>query len=300
MLAYLVELSARVAQYLGASPGQVLLGHGSYDLLYTTLAAVLEPGRRAVIPQPSFPAYRQFAELHGAEVVEAGMNDELQYDNAALADAAKDAHVVVLASPNNPTGAVIDPTDLEHLVQTSGALFIVDEAYFDFHGESAVELTASCRNLCVLRTFSKGFSAAGLRIGALVCHADAKPLFEAARVPYSVNVFAMAAAEAAIDHAGALRVHVEEIKRERERVTRLLKARRGVKVYPSRSNFLLFETDRPAQALWQSMVGRGVLVRDVSRMPRLDRALRVTIGRPEENDSFLKALEFAITEVPPV
>ncbi|MBX3473279.1 MAG: histidinol-phosphate transaminase [Planctomycetes bacterium] len=293
------EFTARVARYLNVDPTQVLVGNGSNELLYAIFVATLETGRKVVIPQPTFTLYKLLAELLGAQVITTGLGPDMQYDAAALETAARDASVVVLASPNNPTGSVINPMDLEHLVQTTSALWVVDEAYFEFHGETALELVRTCPNLVVLRTFSKAFATAGLRFGCMVCHPDALTMFAAAKLPYNLNIFTMAAVEVAIEHAVTLKGRLEEIKRERERVTRLLKASKGVHVYPSRANFLLFETDRNPRALWQSMVNRGVLTRDVSGYPGLGKALRVSIGRPEENDAFLKALEYAITEVPP-
>ncbi len=293
------DFTNKVAKYLGVGADQVLVGNGSNELLYAIFVATLEPGRKVLIPQPTFTLYKLLAEILGAEVLTSGLDTDMQYDAVALETAARDANVVVLASPNNPTGSVINPIDLEHLVQTTHALWVVDEAYFEFHGETALELTRTCPNLVVLRTFSKAFATAGLRFGCMVCHPNALPLFAAAKLPYNLNIFTMAAVETAMEHAVTLKGRLEEIKRERERVARLLKASRGVRVYPSRSNFLLFETDRDPRALWQSMVNRGVLIRDVSSYPRLERALRVSIGRPEENDAFLKALEFAITEIAP-
>lgn len=288
---------AKVAAHIGAGPEQLLVGNGSNELLYAIFVSTLERGRKVVIPQPAFTVYKLLANLLGAEIIGEGINDELQYDAAALEKAARDASVVVLASPNNPTGSVIEPTDLEHLVNTSDALWVIDEAYFEFHGETAIELTRNCRNLVVLRTFSKALATAGLRFGCMVAHPEAVPIFAAAKLPYNLNIFTMTAVETAIENAVTLKARVEEIKRERDRVARKLREYRGVKVYPSRANFLLFETGRDPRDVWKAMVSRGVLVRDVSKYPRLEKALRVSIGRPEENDAFLKALEYAITVV---
>lgn len=291
------DFIAKVAAYIGADSSQLLVGNGSNELLYAIFVSTLERGRKVVIPQPTFTVYKLLADLMGAEVVTAGLDADLQYDAAALEAAAADAAVVVLATPNNPTGSVINPTDLEHLVNSSEALWVIDEAYFEFHGESALELTRSLRNLVVLRTFSKALATAGLRFGCMISHPEALSLFAPAKLPYNVNIFTMAAVETAIENAGTLRSRVDEIKRERERVARHLREYKGVKVYPSRANFLLFETARNPRELWKAMVGRGVLTRDVSGYPRLQQALRVSIGRPEENDAFLKALEYAMTVV---
>ncbi|MCA8910359.1 MAG: histidinol-phosphate transaminase [Planctomycetes bacterium] len=288
---------AKVASHIGADAEQVLVGNGSNELLYAIFVSTLERGRKVVIPQPTFTVYKLLANLLGADIAVEGLDEELQFDAEALETASQDASVVVLATPNNPTGSVIDPTDLEHLVNTSGALWVIDEAYFEFHGETAIELTRNCRNLVVLRTFSKALATAGLRFGCMVAHPEARPIFSAAKLPYNLNIFTMAAVETAIDNAVTLKSRVDEIKRERERVARRLREYKGCKVYPSRANFILFETNRDPRELWKAMVSRGVLVRDVSNYPRLAKALRVSIGRPEENDAFLKALEYAITVV---
>ena len=292
------QFVAQVARYIGVDSQQVLVGNGSNELMYATFACVLEPGKKLVLTQPTFTLYALLGKLFGAQVVDVPLDSDLRFDVAGLEKAACDAALVVIASPNNPTGSVIDPTDLEHLVASNSALFVVDEAYFDFHGESALELTRTYRNVVVLRTFSKAFATAGLRFGLMVGHADAIPFFATAKLPYNVNIFTMAAVEVAMEHAVTLKGRLEEIKRERERVLRVLRANSAIRAFPSRANFVLFETDRPARKIWHSMVKRGVLIRDVSGYPRLGRALRVSIGRPEENDAFLKALEFALVEVP--
>lgn len=291
------DFIAGIARHIGVEPEQVMVGNGSNELLYAAFVSTLEPGRKVVIPTPTFTVYRLLANLMGAEVIEAGLDDNLEYDAGALAEAAEGASAVVLASPNNPTGTVINPTDLEHLVMTTSALWLIDEAYFEFHGETALDLTRNCRNVMVLRTFSKAFATAGLRFGFAVTHPEARPVFSAAKLPYNLNIFTMAAVETALANGGALKSRVDELKRERERVARKLGEYKGVKVYPSRANFLLFEPGRDPREVWKAMVSRGVLIRDVSKYPRLQKALRVTVGRPEENDAFLKALEYAMTVV---
>lgn len=293
------DFTSHVARHIGVEPSQILVGNGSNELMYAVFACVLEPGRKLVITQPTFTLYALLGRVFGADVVDVPLTADMQFDIAGIEKAAQSASVVVIASPNNPTGTVIEPTDLEHLVAGNAALFVVDEAYFDFHGETALELTRNYRNVVVLRTFSKAFATAGLRFGFMVAHPDALPFFATAKLPYNVNIFTMAAVEVAMEHAVTLKGRLEEIKRERERVLRVLKSYSTIRAFPSRANFVLFETDRPARKVWHSMVRRGVLIRDVSSYPGLGRALRVSIGRPEENDAFLKALEYAMVEVAP-
>ncbi|MDC1142149.1 histidinol-phosphate transaminase [Planctomycetota bacterium] len=288
----------QLASFLGVDANQVLVGNGSNELLYAIFVATLEPGRKVVIPQPTFTVYKLLADLMGAEIDTSGFDDELQFDVQALERASADAAVVVLTTPNNPTGAVIDPTDLEHLVNTSQALWVIDEAYFEFHGETAIELTRNYRNIVVLRTFSKAFATAGLRIGYLVGHPDTVAVLDKAKLPYNMGHFSLAAARVAMDNAVSLRGRVEEIKRERKRLVRELSSRNGIKVHPTCANFILFETGCEPKIIWRHMVTQGVLIRDVSKYPRLEAALRVTVGRPNENDAFLAAFDAAMTSQP--
>ncbi|MHC4840113.1 MAG: histidinol-phosphate transaminase [Planctomycetota bacterium] len=288
----------KLAEFIDVDPSQVLVGNGSNELLYAIFVATLERGRKVVIPQPTFTVYKILADLMGAEIDTTGFDDKLQFDVKALEQAAEGASVVVLTTPNNPTGAVIDPTDLEHLVNSSQALWVIDEAYFEFHGETAVELTKNYRNIVVLRTFSKAFATAGLRIGYLVGHPDTISVLDKAKLPYNVGQFTLAAATVAMDNAVTLRGRVDEIKRERERLIRELESRNGVTVHPSRGNFVLFETNRNPKIVWRHLVTKGVLIRDVSKYQRLESALRVSVGRPHENDAFLTAFDSAMTALP--
>lgn len=292
------EFVSKVAKFVGVKPGQLLVGNGSNELMYAAFACVLEPRRKLVITQPTFTLYALLGRVFGADVVDVPLDSEMRFDLPALEKAAKDAACVVIASPNNPTGSVMDPMELEHLVAGSEALFLIDEAYFDFHGQSAIELCATHKNVVVLRTFSKAFATAGLRFGFMICHEDVQPYFATAKLPYNVNIFTMAAVEIALENANVLKGRLEELKRERERILRELQAR-GLRAFPSRANFVLFEGKGDARKLWNSIAKRGVLIRDVSKYPRLERALRVSIGRPEENDAFLKALDAALAEARP-
>ncbi|MCF6228768.1 MAG: histidinol-phosphate transaminase [Planctomycetes bacterium] len=257
------EFHAQLAEYLGVSADQVMIGNGSNELLYALFVATLERGRKIVIPQPTFSVYKLLADILGAEVDTTGFDGDMRVDITAIEKAADGADVVVLTSPNNPTGAVIDPTDLEHLVNSSSALWVIDEAYFEFHGETAIELTKSYRNVVVLRTFSKACATAGLRMVCLIGHPDTVKVLNKAKLPYNVGVFTMAAARVAMDNAVTLKGRIEEIKRERERLNRELLSRKGIRIFPSRANFILFETPYDPKLVWRHLVTKGVLIRDV-------------------------------------
>jgi histidinol-phosphate aminotransferase len=219
------------------------------------------------------------------------------FDVGRLASRLRDERpsALFLCSPNNPTGSWLPPEALETLLQASPeTLLVLDEAYGEFAGWSARQLLPRHANLAVLKTFSKAAGLAGLRIGYLLASPDLAGAVGRAKLPYSVNLFAALAAEKVLENGTLLEERVGRIVSERERIGSDLARIRGVHVYPSRANFLLFEVD-DAQRVFASLVESGVLVRDVSAgHPRLSRSLRVTIGLPEENDQFLAGMRRAM------
>jgi histidinol-phosphate/aromatic aminotransferase/cobyric acid decarboxylase-like protein len=172
---------------------------------------------------------------------------------------------------------------------------VVDEAYHEFSGESAIGLLETHRNLIVLRTFSKAMSMAALRFGYLMADPALAREIHKAKLPYNVNVMTLAAAELVLGQSEILAAPIARILAERERVMSELKKRPGVECFPSRTNFILFRTGRPARDVFDAMRAEGVLVRDVSGYPMLERCLRVSIGLPEESDRFLHALDAALS-----
>jgi len=147
------------------------------------------------------------------------------------------------------------------------------------------------RNLVVLRTFSKAMAMAGLRFGYMMAHPEIAREVYKSKLPYNVNVFTLAAVETVIENRSVVNRGIEALVRERDRVFAQLQKRDGVRVFPSTANFILIRTERPARELFDQLYSHGVLVRDVSAYPLLDRCLRISIGTPEENNRFLTALE---------
>jgi histidinol-phosphate/aromatic aminotransferase/cobyric acid decarboxylase-like protein len=169
-------------------------------------------------------------------------------------------------------------------------LVVVDEAYGEFGASHAAALLSRHPNLVVTRTFSKAFRMAGLRLGYLLADPAVVDGVRLVRLPYHLSTLTQVVGLRALQHKGALMSHVVATERERERVAAALDRLPGIRVLPSDANFLCFETPRDPRRLWRGLLDRGVLVRDVSRFPTLDRHLRVTIGTPAEDDAFLTAL----------
>ncbi len=176
---------------------------------------------------------------------------------------------------------------------TPGLVFL-DEAYHEFSGQTALTLLPSNPNLIVLRTFSKAMSMAGLRFGYLMAHPEIAKEIHKAKLPYNVNVFTLAAAEMVLERPNLIKEAVQTLIAERERVLAELRTRPGVEVFDSCTNFFLIRTMKSSRDLFEALYDRGVLVRDVSSYPMLERILRVTVGKPEENNRFLSALDRAL------
>jgi histidinol-phosphate aminotransferase len=196
--------------------------------------------------------------------------------------------VVFVSSPNNPTGNAQPLEVVAGLAASTTALVVVDEAYIEFGGDSALKLTADHANVAVVRTFSKSFAMAGARIGYVLSSPDVVADLQRVRLPYHLSSLTQAAGLVALRHAEDAQRIVEEVRVQRDRLFDALAGFDGLTVYPSDANFVLFVPPKPAPDVWQGLVERGILIRDLSGV--VDNALRVTAGTAEETDRFIGAL----------
>ncbi|HUI09567.1 MAG TPA: histidinol-phosphate transaminase [Bacteroidota bacterium] len=285
----------QVARFTGWKADGVLLGNGSNDLLQVLFTCAVCPGRGVVLSQPTFTLYRLLAETLGAEVTDVPMTGSFAFDVEGIIAAARRAAMVVLCSPNNPTGSQLLPADIERILASTEGLVVVDEAYVHFAGSTVVPLLEKHERLVVLQTFSKAMGAAGLRFGYALMSPSLARHVAKAKLPYAVNIFTLTAAEVFMEKWESLKSWIGVILDEREKLFRALAGLEGVRVHPSHANFLLFETLRRSPSdVFTALLGKGILIRDVSRYPMLARGLRVSVGTPEENSEFLDALREAV------
>lgn len=285
-----VELAAALAGFAGWKSDGILVGNGSNELIEAVLMVTVEHGKRVVIPQPTFTLYKLFAEILGGECREVLLTPELEFDLPRLIDASRQADLTILCCPNNPTGSVLSLEQLREILRAAAGLVVVDEAYHEFSRQSAMPLLEEFQHLIVLRTFSKAMAMAGLRVGYLLAAPALVEQISKAKLPYNLNIFSMAAAEAAIEHFSLLKPQIDLLIEERGRVFHELRGIPGVTPFPSQANFIVFRTSSGAGTVFNALYADGVLVRDVSRYPMLEGFLRVSIGSPVENDSFLQSL----------
>jgi histidinol-phosphate aminotransferase len=287
--AYGAELKAALAAREGLPPEAVVVGNGSNSLFLSLFVAAAFPGRRIGICPPTFGLYAPWACAVECEVASFALcEDDLAPPVEAMLAAAREDEdlAFVLCSPNNPTGTVFPREGLVALLAT-GALVVMDEAYVEFSGGSARDLLPRFSNLVIARTLSKAAALAGARLGYFLGDPALLADIEKVVPPFGVNLFARAAAAAALSDEARIRARVAAVVAERERLAGALAGLPGARLSDSRANFVYLRPQRPAGELFEQLRRRGVLVRRVAGTRA--EALRVTVGKPEENDRFLEA-----------
>ena len=287
------SLHEKLAAFAGWTPEGVVAGNGSNELIQATLLVTLGEGKRVLISEPTFALYRQVATVLGGEVLSVPLNDELRFDAAALRREIErsEPDVVILCSPNNPTGCRVEEDELETLLNASNALVVIDEAYFEFSGRTVAGLLARHENLAVFRTFSKAMGLAALRVGYLLASPALAREVGKAVLPYNLNAFSQTAAEVAVEmYEEHLRPTVRKIVEERERLFNALNNIGGLAPVRSHANFMVVRSSIEPRRVFRELLARDILVRDVSGYPMLADYFRVSVGTPEENDGLVAAL----------
>lgn len=289
------RIRAALERFTGWPADGLLVGNGSNELILSILVATAGPGRTVAIPQPTFSLYRLLSRAMGASIREVPLEaGSFSFDVRGLTAAAGASDVLIVCSPNNPTGSLLSATDLEGILDAARGIVVVDEAYHEFSGQTVAPLLERFDNLVLLRTFSKAMAMAGLRFGYMLASPEIAREVNKVKLPYNVNVFTLTAAEVLLDESYAVEGSIRALIEERERLRGELDRRAGVEAFPSQANFVLFRTPYPARELFQRLYEDGVLVRNVSHYPMLDRALRVSVGTYQQNARFLGALDAAL------
>ncbi len=290
-----VELRTALADYLGhgVTPAQVWAANGSNEVMLQILQAFGGPGRTAVSFAPTYSMYPEYARdaMTGWVVGHRAEDFTLDVEHARAVVEEHRPSVVLLPSPNNPTGTAL-PLDtvkaLGSAVADVGGVLVVDEAYGEFRRSgtpSALELLPSMPNLVVSRTMSKAFALAGARVGYLAASEEVCDAIRVVRLPYHLSAVTQAVALAALRHRDELLGKVDDLRRERD-VTVTWLREQGLEVADSDANFALFGRFADRHAVWQGLLDRGVLIRETGP----DGWLRVSVGTPEEMATFKDAL----------
>lgn len=288
------DLRDLIAEANGLDRDQVIVGNGGDELLFDLALAWGGPGRTFLNMPPTFSVYRNNAQLTNTAVVDVPRLPDFSIDEEAVLArlAGGDIDFTIVTSPNNPTGNMVRSSFVEEMLKASDTLVMVDEAYFEFSRDTTRPLLGRYDNLVILRTFSKAFSMAGVRVGYMLGSESVIREFKKVRQPYSVDAVSQAIARVVYAHRAEFERSIDQIIEERSRMFKALASLAGVTAYPSESNYILFRLDEGIDAggVWQALLDAGVLIRDFSRTPGLENCLRASIGKPEENTRFLDEL----------
>jgi histidinol-phosphate aminotransferase len=283
------ELREALAKHAGHPVEGTWAANGSNEVIEQLLLAYGGPGRRVVVFQPTYVLHERLAWVTHGDLVALPLDEPWVISTRDVARAlAAQPSVVFVCSPNNPTGNAQPVEVVEGLAVGGNSLVVVDEAYIEFGGRSAVALAASYPNVAVVRTFSKAFALAGARIGYCLASPGVVDDLRRVRLPYHLSALTQTAGLIALRHKEDALTILDAVRQERDRILAELPAFE-VRAFPSDANFVLFRPPRPALEVWRGLLDRGVLVRDVTSV--VPGGLRVTAGTPEEVGRFLSALK---------
>jgi len=286
------ESRRTLAQYFGVLPEEMLLSNGTDDAIKAICDAFVDPGDLLLVPAPTFPVYQFFHDVAGGRVARVPYDNNFHLPVKRLLKAlARKARWLAIANPNNPTGTTISQKDLRTILRAAPeTLVLVDEAYFDFSGETVLPWIRKFPNLVVTRTFSKAFGLAALRVGCLFANAELVETIHRAQNPFAVNSLALACAIEAIRHKDFVRRYADEVRANRSEFCRRLDAM-GIPYVPSRANFVLTRVGGQAPEIARRLRAENILVRDWSYDPHLKGYLRFTIGSKDQTRDLIEELE---------
>jgi len=287
-----------LADHLQLQPDEVLLTNGVDEAIHLLCETYLDPDSEVLIPVPTFAMYEVFAAATGATIRKVPYLSDFRFPaEQLLEEVTARTRLIAVANPNNPTGSVVSPGILVQLAQQAPqAAVLVDEAYFEFYGESLIGASKEIPNLFVARTFSKAYGLAGLRAGILVGNESSMRDVRRVASPYSVNNIALACLPVAIADQEYVQAYAREVREQRSRLQSQL-ADWGLRYWSSQANFVLFEIGPAHRAFVATMRDRGILVRDRSSDPGCDGCVRITVGLRAQTDRLIETMHDVLTEL---
>ena len=275
---------------MSVHPDRIVVGNGSDELIDLLLRIFMAPGENIIIPVPTFGMYSFSAEVCGGETITVSRDENFEIDVEAmkLAITAK-TKIAFLASPNNPTGNIATESQIRSILDT-GIIVVVDEAYYEFCGETALRLLEEYSNLVVLRTFSKWAGLAGLRVGLGVMSPDIARSIMSMKPPYNVNLASEIALTVSLDDLPTLTERIAAIVAERDRMMALLEDVPGVRPWESQANFILCKLpEGRGQEIFEGMCRKGIFPRYFNNLLLKD-YMRISVGFPAETDRVIETL----------
>lgn len=283
------SLKKAIASMWRMKPEQMILGNGSDELIQ---AIILAFGGPVLVPAPTFAMYEITSRALAQNVVTIPLGDGFDLDADLMLTMAKKkkAKAIFLACPNNPTGNRFSDKEIRKILEQADAAVVIDEAYFSFSNKTWLPNLKKYPNMIILRTLSKiGF--AGLRIGVLTASQNIVDELNKIRLPYNINTLSQAVGVTALKHNDIISRQISLLISEREKLYNALSALPGVAAYPSETNFIMIRTATDASAIHNKLKRAGILIKNLNKPGPLKNCLRVTIGTPEENKTFITILK---------
>jgi histidinol-phosphate aminotransferase len=285
------KLREAIAEYLRLPQACVAIGNSSDEVMDRITRLFLERGNKAVTFAPTFSVFRYCVKYQGAGYIEVPLRKGFTLDVEAMRAAfTPEAKLLYLCSPNNPTGNQLGLGEVKALIEDFAGIVIVDEAYGEYADYSVVPLIDKYENLVVLRTFSKAFGLAGLRLGYAVANPTLAKAVNKIPAPYAINIVTLTMGRKLLENIGVVKEAVAALKAERGKLINELNEIRGVEAFDSRANFVLFNAAKPYEDVYVNMLKRGLIIKKLGKLLEYENCLRATVGLPEMNAKLLNAL----------
>ncbi len=284
------RLKKLIGQYCGLSGDNILIGNGSDELILMLYLAAGGPGKTVSCPEPAFSMYRILSKITGTYYTAVKLDKDFKLPAGKILAIKPD--IIFITYPNNPTGNCFEKDKIEKIISRSSALIVIDEAYYEFSGQTMMDYIKKYDNLVILRTFSKAFSLAGLRAGYIAGNKEIIKELRKVQLPYNVSIVNQELLEAVIKDRKVLLKTVKKLNAARDKLFKNLKKIKGVKPYPSRANYILIKLEN-IERVANSLKKNNIKVRHFESAD-LKNYLRVTVGTDKENRNFLEALKRAV------
>ncbi|MEM2044710.1 MAG: histidinol-phosphate transaminase [Candidatus Bathyarchaeia archaeon] len=292
------RLINKISNYVKLPTEYIIIGNGSDEIMERVARFALEKGDRALSIAPTFSMYRHAVELQRAKYIEVPLKDDFSLNvKGILSKATPKTKILFICSPNNPTANRFETDDLVYLIDKFPGIVVVDEAYVEFSGGSLAPLVKEFDNLIVLRTFSKAFGLASFRLGYCLASPEiSKTLSASIGLPYPVNTLALKVGVKILENVKIMQEAVEKLKIERSRLIEDLRRVNGVYAFDSETNFILIYTQKSAEDVYQGLLSRGIIVKNLGRILKFRNCFRVTVGLPEMNTKLIESLKEILGE----
>ncbi len=284
-----------VAEFLSVAPDQVLLTNGADEAIDLLCRAYLNPGDEIIVVTPAFAMYEVFAQIEDAKIVRVPAGPEFSFPTERVLDAiSPQTRIIVICNPNNPTGIAVERSSILKVIEAAPhAAVLVDEAYFDFYGQTMIDQVGKVPNLFIARTFSKAYGLAGLRLGVMIGDQEQISVLRRMASPFNVNAFAMECLAEALADREFVTAYVAEVRAGREWLKAQLE-QLGFKCWPSHANFVLCCFDERKKAILEALRTHGIALRD---RPDCEGCVRITIGKPHEMERLIAELKQVLSQI---